>query len=73
MKTDVNKFISRWFNLPEHDYLTWEGFGVLKESSVLEIYFGVDKFKEILLESIKARNTPKYFLNKIYNEITNLP
>ena len=24
MKTDVNKFISRWFNLPEYDFTTWD-------------------------------------------------
>ncbi len=73
MNTDINKLISECFKLPEYDFTTWDGFGRLKESSALEMYFGVDKFEEILLESIKARNTPEYFLNKIYNEITNLP
>lgn len=52
---------------------TWEGFGSLKENFELESYFGTKKFQEILLESILARDTPKYFINKIYNESTKSP
>lgn len=52
------------------EFNTWERFGSLKENFELESYFGTKKFQEILLESILARDTPKYFINKIYNEIT---